>query len=87
MATHSLLALLGQAMLALPIVLPIIFAVLFCGAYIVLLIVNAVFALVDGYQRRPPRLVVSRRIMTLVSCMVALLICGGLLYSIDGRNT
>lgn len=51
MATHSLLALLGQAMLALPIVLPIIFAVLFCGAYIVLLIVNAVFALVDGYQR------------------------------------
>jgi hypothetical protein len=87
MATHSLLALLGQAMLALPIVLPIIFAVLFCGAYIVLLIVNAVFALVDGYQRRPPRLVVSRRRMTLISCVVALLICGGLLYSIDGRNT
>jgi hypothetical protein len=59
----------------------------FCGAYIVLLIVNAVFALVDGYQRRPPRLVVSRRMMTLISCVVALLICGGLLYSIDGRNT
>jgi pilus assembly protein TadC len=87
MATNPLLTLLAQALLALPLVLPILFAVLFCGVYIALLVVNAVVALVNGYQRRPPRLLLSRRAMTIVSCVIAMLVCSWFLYSIDGSNT
>jgi hypothetical protein len=87
MAANLLLTLLAQAMLALPIVLPIIFGVLFCGAYGLLLVVNAVFALVNGYQRRPPRLLVSPRAMTIISCVVAMLLCVGFLCTIDSSNT
>jgi hypothetical protein len=87
MATKSLLTLLAQAMLALPVVLPIIFAVLFCAVYLALLLVNAVFALVNGYQRRPPRLLVSPRAMIIVSCVLAILSCIWFLCRIDGSNT
>ena len=87
MAANPLLTLLAQAMMALPIVLPILFAVLFCGFYITLLVINAVFALVNGYQRRPPRLLVSRKAMTIISCLMAALVCSWFLYSIDGSNT
>lgn len=87
MATILLLTLLAQAMMALPLVLPIVFAGLFCGAYIVLIVVNAVFALVNGYQRQPPRLLVSRRRMTVVSCLVATFICIWFLFNLDGSST
>ena len=87
MATTLLLTLLAQAMMALPLVLPIVFAGLFCGAYIVMIVVNAVFALVNGYQRRPPRLLVSRRRMTILSCLVATFICLWFLCNLDGSST
>lgn len=87
MAANPLLTLLAQAMMAVPLVLPILFAVLFCGAYIALLVVNAVFALVNGYQRRPPRLLVSRRRMNVVSCLVATFICLWFLCNLDGSST
>jgi hypothetical protein len=68
-------------------VLPIIFVVLFCGAYVALLAVNVVFALVNGYQRRPPRLLISPRGMTIVSGVLATLICIWFLCRIDGSST
>jgi hypothetical protein len=73
--------------MALPLVLPIIFVVLFCGVYVALLAVNAVFALVNGYQRRPPRLLISPRGMTIVSGVLATLICIWFLCRIDGSST
>lgn len=87
MAPYLFLALLAQAMLALPFVLPILFAVLFCGVYIVLILVNAAGALVNGYRRKPPRLLLSRRAMIITSLVVATLICVCALFSIDGRLT
>jgi cytosine/uracil/thiamine/allantoin permease len=87
MATNSLLTLLAHAMVSLPLVLSILFAVLFCGVYLVLLVVNAVVALVNGYQQRAPRLLVSRRAMAIVSCLIAMLVCSWFLYNIDGSNT
>jgi hypothetical protein len=87
MVANPLVTLLAQAMLAVPFILPIIFGVLFCGVYIVLILVNAVGALVNGYRRRPPQLVLSRRVMISMSLVVAALICLAALLSIDGRFT
>lgn len=87
MATYPFLVLLAQAMLALPFMLPIIFAVPFCGVYIVLILVNAVGALVNGYRRKPSQLLLTRRAMIITSLVVAALICVCALFSIDGRLT
>lgn len=73
--------------MALPFVLPIIFGVLFCGAYIGLIVVNALCALVNGYRRKPPRLLLSRSAMISTALVVAALICVWFLFSIDGRFT
>jgi len=87
MATNSLLTLLAQAMLAVPFVLSFIFGALFCGVYIGLILVNTVGALVNGYRRKPPQLLLSRRAMVITSLVVATLLCGWALFSIDGRFT
>jgi hypothetical protein len=85
MATYPSLTLLAQAMLALPFMLPIIFAVLFCGVYIVLILVNTVFALVNGYRRKPPQLLLARKTMVVTGLVVAALICGWFLFSLNGH--
>jgi Mn2+/Fe2+ NRAMP family transporter len=86
-ATNYLLTLLLQAMLALPIALPFVFAVLFCGVYIVLVLTNVVGALVSGYRRKPPQLWLSRRAMVAIALVVATLICIWSLFLMDGRFT
>ena len=87
MATNSLLMLLAQAMLAVPFVLSFIFGSLFCGVYIGLILVNTVCALVNGYRRKPPQLVLSRRVMIITALVVATLLCGWALFSINGHYT
>jgi len=87
MAAIPLLTLLAQAMLALPLMLPFIFGVLFCGVYIILILVNAAGALVNGYRRKPSQLVLSRRVMVITSISVAAFICVWSLFIIDGRFT
>jgi hypothetical protein len=87
MATYPLLTLLAQAMLAVPLVLLFLFGGLFCSVYIVLILVNAVGALVNGYRRKPPQLVLSRRAMISTALVAAALICLAALCSIDGRFT
>jgi hypothetical protein len=86
-AGNLFLTLLTQALLALPLVLPILFALVFGSVYFVLLLVNAGFALVNGYRRRPPRLLVPIRVMVAIALVVAALVCVGFLASMDSRYT
>jgi hypothetical protein len=87
MVTSSLLLLLLQSMTALLIVVPFVFAVCFCGVYGLLLLVNLVFAFVNGYRLRPHQLLVSRKAMVLIAGIVAMLVCAWSLFTIDGRYT
>lgn len=87
MVTSLFQTLLAQAMLAVPFVLPFIFGALFCGTYLALILVNAGFALVNGYRRRPPRLLLAHRAMIITALVVAALVCVCALFCIDGRFT
>jgi uncharacterized membrane protein len=87
MAIYPLLTLLAQAMVAMFFALPFIFGALACGVYIVLILVNTGFAVVNGYRRKPPQLLLTRRAMVIVALAVAAMVCIGALFSIDGRFT
>ena len=54
---------------------PIFFMVLFCAVYILLILVNTVFALVNGFQQRPRTLLLSLKKMRIIAGSVAALIC------------
>lgn len=54
---------------------PVFFAVVFCAGYILLILVNTVFALMSGFWQRPPTLLVSLKGMRIIAGSVAALIC------------